>query len=119
MLSPDVRDVTITPIANADADTMAMAASLRIFPFSANRSNRNAAITTIGMENLIGANPQAIAMDNAPKDTWDNPSPIIEYLFRTRLTPRSAAQRDTKTPPNKALLINSYESISLSIISTS
>ena len=35
VLKTVVRDVTITPIANADAETIAIAASLRIFPSSA------------------------------------------------------------------------------------
>ena len=69
MLRPVVSEVTITPMASADADTMAIAASLRILPFSANLRSKNAATITTGMANLIGANPQATAMDNAPKDT--------------------------------------------------
>lgn len=119
MLSPVVNDVTITPIANDEADTIAIAASLFILPFSANLSKKKAAIITIGIENLIGANPKAIAMDNAPNETCDKPSPIIEYLFKTRLTPKRAAQSDTNTPPIKALCINPWANISLIICYTS
>ena len=39
-----VNDVTITPIANDEADTIAIAASLFILPFSANLSKKKAAI---------------------------------------------------------------------------
>ena len=58
---------------------------------------------TTGIANFKGAIPHAIAIDNAPKDTCDRPSPIIEYLFRTKLTPRSAAHNETNIPPKKAL----------------
>ena len=82
-------------------------------------SKKKAAIITIGIENLIGANPKAIAMDNAPNETCDKPSPIIEYLFKTRLTPKRAAQSDTNNPPIKALCINPWANISLIICCTS
>ena len=103
MLNPVVSDVTITPIASDEADTMAIAASLLILPFSANLKSKNAATITTGIANLSGAIPQAMAIDNAPKDTCDKPSPIIEYLFNTRLTPKRAAHNETKTPPKNAL----------------
>ena len=69
MLKPVVRLVTITPIASADAETTAIAASLCIFPFSAILRRKKAAIITTGIENFIGANPHATAIESAPNDT--------------------------------------------------
>ena len=46
------------------------------------------------------------ATASAPKPTWDRPSPIMEYRFKTRLTPRSAAQRDTSRPTMSARTMN-------------
>lgn len=47
---------------------------------------------------------QAIA--SAPKPTWESPSPIIEKRFKTRLTPKSAAQSEIKTPATSARFKN-------------
>ena len=99
---PVVRAVTVMPPARALAEITAMAASLLSRLFSVIRSRKNAAITTTGMDTCRGDQPMARAMDRAPKDTWDNPSPIMEYRFSTRLTPSRAAQRDTSTPPTRA-----------------
>ena len=84
----------------------AMAASLFNFPVSDRRSSRIAAITTTGRETGSGENPMARATDSAPKDTWDRPSPIMEYRFNTRLTPSSEAQRETRIPTTNARVIN-------------
>ena len=54
------------------------------------------------MDTGSGAQPQATAMDRAPKDTWLRPSPIMEYRLSTRGTPSSAAHRDTRMPTTKA-----------------
>ena len=66
------------PTARALAEIMAIAASLFILPFSVIRSRKNAARVTRGMETLSGDQPTASAMESAPKETWDNPSPIME-----------------------------------------
>ena len=58
-------------------------------------------MTTTGMDTGSGAHPQATATDKAPKDTWLRPSPIMEYRFSTRGTPKSAAHTDTKIPTTK------------------
>ena len=58
------------------------------------------------MDTCRGDQPKATAMDRAPKDTWDSPSPIMEYRFNTKLTPKRAAHRDTSTPPARALTRN-------------
>ena len=108
---PVVKDVTVTPIARADADIAAIAASDFITPFSFIRSSINAAAITTGIDSLRGAIPQATAMESAPYETWESPSPIIEYCFNTRLTPRSAAHNDTSIPTINALTINGYDII--------
>ena len=104
------------PMASALADIRAMAASLFILLFSVILSRKNAARTTTGMDILRGDQPMARATDNAPKDTWDNPSPIMEYRFNTRLTPRREAHRDTSIPPTSALTRKGYDNISLIIL---
>ena len=70
--------------------------------FSVSRSRPRAAKITTGMDTGSGAQPQATAMDRAPKDTWLRPSPIMEYRLSTRGTPSSAAHRDTRMPTTKA-----------------
>ncbi len=103
MVIPVVTDVTTMPTASALAEMIAIAASLCIRPFSEILSRRNAASTTTGIDTGSGDQPMATATDSAPNDTWDSPSPIIEYRFSTSVTPRSAAQSDTRIPPRKAL----------------
>ena len=66
--------------------------------FSLKRSKKNAATTTTGIVNLSGAIFKAVAMANVPKPTCDNPSPIMEYLFKTKLTPNNAAQSEISVP---------------------
>jgi len=94
------------PNARALADMRAMAASLLIRLFSVIRSRKKAARTTTGMDILRGDQPMARAMERAPKDTWDNPSPIMLYRLSTRLTPSRDAHRDTIMPPARALTRN-------------
>ncbi len=42
--------------------------------------------------------------ENAENPTCDNVSPIIEYLFKTKFTPKIAIQKDIKKPAKNALL---------------
>ena len=105
MVIPVVREVTVMPSARALAEITAIAASLFTLPFSVMRSRKNAARITTGMDTHRGDQPAATAMDSAPKDTWDSPSPIIEYRFNTRLTPSRDAHRDTSAPPTIARTI--------------
>ena len=70
------------------------------------RSRRTAARTTTGIATVSGAALAAAAMTRAPNPTWDKPSPIMEYRFSTRLTPRRAEQSDTIVPTSMALTIN-------------
>ena len=58
-----------------------------------------------------GATPKTVARARAPKLMCDNPSPIIEYLFNTRTTPKTAAQTDIIIPTTNARVINPYEKI--------
>ena len=58
------------------------------------------------MDILRGDHPMARAMERAPKDTWDKPSPIMLYRLSTRLTPSRDAHRDTIMPPARALTRN-------------
>ena len=46
--------------------------------FSVIRSRKNAASTTTGIDTFKGDQPIARAMERAPKDTWESPSPIME-----------------------------------------
>ena len=70
-----------------------------------------------GIETVMGAAPTAYAIASAEKPTCDKPSPIIEYLLRTRLVPRRAEQSETKIPTMSALCRNGYDSISIVVLS--
>jgi len=75
---PVVSEVTMTPMASAEAENTAIIASAPTRLFSATCISANAAMTTTGMENHSGAKPHATATDSAPNDTWLSPSPIME-----------------------------------------
>jgi AGZA family xanthine/uracil permease-like MFS transporter len=62
--------------------------------------------TLVQFVKIIGANPKAEAKAIAPKATWESPSPIIEYLFKTSGTPKTEQQPDIKSPTIKARSIN-------------
>ena len=109
---PDFMDMDITPIARALLEIRAMTASPFILPFSLRRKIINAESTTIGIPTVSGAVPKTRAIAIAPKATCERQSPIMEYLFRTKLTPKSAAHSDTKVPTINALMINGYVIIS-------
>ena len=102
---PEVRDVAMTPMAKAEEEISAMAASdlMRLLPLM--RSSKNADSRTTGMATAMGAKFNAVATERAPKPTWDSPSPIIEYRLSTRLTPSSAAHKATKAPASSARII--------------
>ena len=98
-------EITITPIARELVEIRAMAASplIRLLPLM--RSRSTAATITTGMATARGAAFAAAATAIAPNPTWESPSPIIEYLFRTRLTPRRAEHNATRIPTTKARTI--------------
>lgn len=117
-----VSETTITPKANAAVDITAIALSPFIRLLSERRRRKKAAIITTGIVKTRGFAPRNLrkalpdeentaAVESAPKPTWESPSPIMEYLFKTRLTPRSAEQSETRAPTRKALCINGYDSI--------
>ena len=59
----------------------------------------------MGMETVSGAIFSAVAKASALKPTWESPSPIMEYRFRTRLTPSREEQRATMVPTRIARTI--------------
>ena len=63
-----------------------------------------------------GATFIATAIVRAAKATCDSPSPIIEYLFNTKLTPNKAEHKATNPPTIIALTINVYDIISLNTL---
>ena len=69
-------------------------------------NRKNAAITTIGIAIVSGAVSNATAIDNAPKPTCDSPSPIIEYLLSTSITPNKDAHKAIIPPTIIAFCIN-------------
>ena len=113
---------TVTPIANALLDINAMAESPLILLFSLILNNKNAEMTTTGMATGNGVRLNADAIANAPNPTWESPSPIMEYLFNTRLTPNNDAQSETGIPMINALIIkvcSNIDKISMMIYSLS
>ena len=100
--------MTIAPIASALLERRAIAASPFILPSELILSRINAATITTGMDTCKGAKFSAEAIASAPKPTCDNPSPIIEKRFNTRLTPRSAAHSETRSPTTSARRRNPY-----------
>ena len=86
------------PKARALAEIRAIAASLFKRLFSVIRRGKKPPGQPREFETLRGDQPMARAIDSAPKDTWDSPSPIMEYRRRTRLTPSREAQRHHESP---------------------
>ncbi len=99
-------DIIKTPIAKELTETRPIIASPFILLFSLNLSSKKATIINIGRDTSIGFISRATAIAIAPKATWESPSPIIEYLFKTKLTPKREAQTETKKPTIKALTKN-------------
>ena len=99
-------DMIMTPMASAPLHTIATVASPFNLLFSLILNIRKAAAIHTGIATLRGAVPAAAAAASAAKPTWDSPSPIIEYLLSTMLTPRSEAHNDTRRPTVIALTIN-------------
>ena len=78
-----------------------------------------AKIATPGIAIYSGEDtPKAVLIAKIPKPTCDKPSPIILYLFRTKLTPSNALQMLTATPTIIALCINVKDNISLIVLNT-
>ena len=100
---PCLREPKIYPIARADDENNPIAASLFTLVLSPILSKMYAANITTGITIKRGilVNPTPIAMAYTPKLTWLNPSPIIEYLFNTKTTPKIAAVIDKSIPTNR------------------
>ena len=113
VFSPDVRDVTIIPMARELLLIKAIAASPFMPLKELTRKSKKAATTQTGMETARGAQLKAKAMAIVPNPTWESPSPIIEKRFNTRLTPKRAEQRAIKLPATRERVINPYENKSL------
>ena len=92
----------MTPIARLPLIRRAVAASPLIFEFSVILSTKKAEKRHTGMLTKRGAALKAYAIASEAKPTCDSPSPIIENLFKTRLTPRRAAHNETKIPTMSA-----------------
>lgn len=90
------------PRASDETEIIAIADSPLIFLELFARSKITADNTVIGIATAIGARFAAAATVVAPKPTCERPSPSIEYLFKTRLTPIKDAQTDIKIPQTKA-----------------
>lgn len=106
VLTPFFIDIKKVPIASEDIETRAIIESPCILWFSFNLSIRKDTRITIGIVNKIGDALSIVATENAPKATWDNPSPIIEFFLNTREVPINDEQTDIKIPVTRALIIN-------------
>ena len=95
-------EITITPTASELVEISAIAASPLIRLFPRIRRRRTAATITTGIATASGATFRDAAIARAPNPTWERPSPIMEYLFSTRLTPRRAEHSATSAPTVKA-----------------
>ena len=99
------RFIIIYPKASAPTDSIAIAASPFILVFCPFLRRSIANTIVIGSTIIIlFVKLSIVAIANAPKATWDNPSPINEYLFKTSVTPSSDEQRAISTPTIRAYL---------------
>ena len=97
MFEPDFETIN-TPIASDEVEITAIAESPLNLPFWLSRNKIIAAKITIGIENNIGAALNEAEIAKAPKAICESPSPIIEYLFKTKQTPNKAEQSETSVP---------------------
>ena len=103
---PELTEMAIVPIASAEAEKAAMTASFWFLCFEL-RMRREQTIATV-MAIGVGARPRTIAIATAPKETWDSPSLIMDWLRSTRQTPSRAAQADMIAPATIARVRKSY-----------
>ena len=91
-------------------------------PFNDTYAKYQWGIENIGSAGLVSPAlseiPNAVAIESTPKPTCESPSPIMLYLFKTRLTPKSAAHKLINVPTKIALCINACESISTTVCTT-
>ncbi|KXB45090.1 hypothetical protein HMPREF3188_01107 [Tissierellia bacterium KA00581] len=105
MLSPFVIAVKVTPIDTETQLKMAIDVSVLTLYFSLYFKSKTPAITTIGNENSIADKSNDKAIDKDAKATFESPTPIIEYFFKTRVIPKRLAQTQIKSPTIIALTI--------------
>ena len=96
----------MTPTASELVEISAIAASPLIRLFPRMRRSRTAATMTTGIATARGAAFSAAATARAPNPTWESPSPIMEYRFSTRLTPRREEHSATSAPTMNARTMN-------------
>ena len=107
---PEPSEIKTTPTANAPLEIKAIAESPLILEFDLTLNRRIDVIVTTGTDTKSGEKFKTDAKARAPNPTCERPSPIIEYLFRTKGMPKSAAQSDTIIPTTKALKNKLYDS---------
>ena len=105
-------ETKMTPKARELVDTKAIAASPCILFFSLSLNSKTAAKITTGIDTVSGAQFITTAIDKAENPTCDRPSPIMEYRFKTKLTPKIAQQKETKIPTISARNMKGYCNIS-------
>ena len=60
---------------------------------------------TIGIANSIGEISKESAIESAANETFESPTPIIEYLFKTKVIPSNAELIEIKSPTMMAFTI--------------
>ena len=113
MFTPLITDMINVPIASELDEIKAMAESPCILLFSFSFNIKKDASATIGKAKVRGAKCRTVARAKAPKPTCDNPSPIIEFLFKTKVIPINDEHIEMRIPTIKALTMKSYENISI------
>jgi hypothetical protein len=93
------RFISMYPKAKAPTEIIAIAASPFTFELLPFFKIRIAVSTVIGRISIIlFVKLSTVAMARAPKATCDNPSPMYENLFNTRVTPSSDEHRAINIP---------------------
>lgn len=102
------------PMARLAAERIAMAESPLILGVLLIFRMKNDMMTTTGIVNQMGVKLNTVAMAKAPNAVWAKPSPIMEFLRRTRGTPTKAEQIETRRPAIKARCMKEYDNMSKS-----
>lgn len=115
MFTPVIDTVNV-PIARELDDNKAINESPCNLLFSFNLNIKNDDSITIGSAKYIGVKLSTEAIANAPNPTCDSPSPIIEFLLKTKDTPISDAHKEISIPTINAFIIKEYENISIILL---
>jgi len=103
--SPFVTAVNVTPIETEMQLKIAIDVSLLILYFSPYFNSIIPAKITIGIVNSIGEISKESAIESAANETFESPTPIIEYLFKTKVIPSNAELIEIKSPTMMAFTI--------------